>query len=69
MFNGTFSSLKETVEIIDLFHTFHKRENISSVLTSSRIPKSKMRVIVVCEHALQSLHSKQYDLMLKWYVF
>ena len=42
MLNGTFSSWKETVKIIDRFHTFHKRENNSSVLTFSRIPKSKM---------------------------
>ena len=29
-------------KIIDLFHTFHKRENNSPVLSFSRIPKSKM---------------------------
>ena len=38
MLNDTFSGWKETVKIIDLFHTFHKRENNSPVLTFSRIP-------------------------------
>ena len=69
MSNGTFSIRKETIRIIDLFHTFYKKENDFPVLTFSRLPKSKMMSVVVCEHALQSLHSKQYDLMLKWYVF
>ena len=58
-------SWKETVKIIDFFSYFlQKRKQFSSVLTFLEYPKAKWWVIAVCEHALQSLHSKRYDLML-----